>query len=146
MPVSDELAGLTEDQAEIQKRNDSIIWEMKGTIAKITYQMFVKYGDPNKVEDKPHIKQFSFKFHLRAISLLESHLTIFLSRTNHFVGFKCLNYVMKFISIATRVNSAREKLMPHVDDNLFDSILSVMVVTENDTQTFEEEPVEFIRG
>jgi hypothetical protein len=65
----------TDDQNEIQRRDKSIFWKIKGITGKITYRIFVKYGNPSLVEDKVLTKTFSNSFSLKySIPLLESHL------------------------------------------------------------------------
>ena len=65
----------TEDTEEIHRRNKTIFWKIKGITAKITYRIFVKYGDPVIVENKTHIKSFANNFSMKyTFPLFESHL------------------------------------------------------------------------
>jgi hypothetical protein len=47
------LSDKTEDFDEINKREKNIFWKLKGITAKLTYRIFVKYGNPSIVEEKP---------------------------------------------------------------------------------------------
>ena len=93
------------------------MWKIKGWTAKITYKMFVKYGDPrSRAKDEAVVKNFAVAFDEKfSIPLLESNLQILLSHKDKFVSSKCLNHVLKFISTATRTVSTMEKLKPFVE-------------------------------
>lgn len=81
MPCPKDLAEPTLDTNEIQRRDKSIFWKIKGIAAKITYRLFIKYGNPVIVEDKPIYKAFSKKFlNEFSLTLLESHLSILLQK------------------------------------------------------------------
>jgi len=49
MPCPPELVNVTEDTEEINQRNKTIFWKIKGITAKATYRMFMKYGEPSTV-------------------------------------------------------------------------------------------------
>ena len=77
LPCPPSLGSKITNTDEIVARDKSIFWKIKGIVAKITYRMFVKYGDPVKVEDKVNIKAFANSFSLKySIPLLESHLQL----------------------------------------------------------------------
>ena len=50
------LQGTTDDVDEINRREKNIFWKLKGITGKLTYRIFVKYGNPTIVEEKPHIQ------------------------------------------------------------------------------------------
>jgi hypothetical protein len=103
MPCPDDLCAPTSDTAETVARDKSIFWKIKGIAAKITYRVFVKYGDPETVEDTTIIKSFSNNFSLKySIPLLESHLQLMFQRKEKFVGSKSLSFAIKFISASTK--------------------------------------------
>ena len=62
MDVPGELASFTEDIDEIERRNKTIFWRIKGIAAKTSFSMFLNYGNPEKVENDPEIKAFAAKF------------------------------------------------------------------------------------
>jgi hypothetical protein len=137
----------TDDQDEIQRRDKSIFWKIKGITAKTTYRIFVKYGNPALVEDKVLTKAFANSFSLKySIPLLESHLQLLLSRKENFVGSKCLNQALKFISASTKQSNTMEKLKPFVENILYDTIIPIMFITQKDVSTFQNDPIEYIRN
>lgn len=107
----------------------------------------VKYGDPLIVEDKVLIKSFSNNFNLNySIPLMESHLDQLLSRKSFFVGSKALSFSIKFLSNCTKLPNTMEKLKGYVENILFDTIVPILYVTEQDMNTFNNDPIEFIRN
>lgn len=113
----------------------------------MTYRIFVKYGNPTIVEDKPHIVTFSNNFSLKYnIPLLESHLQTLFAKKTGFVGSKALNFAIKFISNSTKLQNTMEKLKPYVETILYDTIVPILYVTERDITKFQNDPVEYIRN
>lgn len=76
---------------------------------------------------------------------MESHLQQLLSRKSNFVGSKALSFNIKFISTCTKHDHTMEKLKPFVENILFDTIVPILYVTEQDIETFSNDPIEFIR-
>ena len=147
MPCPPELCSPTEDQFEIEKRDKSIFWKIKGITCKLTYRIFVKYGNPTIVEDKEHIVTFSNNFSLKYnIPLLESHLQLLFAKKTGFVGSKALNFAIKFISSSTKLQNTMEKLKPFVETILYDTVIPILYVTERDITKFQNDPVEYIRN
>lgn len=77
--------------------------------------------------------------------LLESHLKIMFDRHSKFVGSKCLNFVIKYISAATKIKSTMERLKPYVENILYQTVIPIMMVSERDIKLFQEDPIEYIR-
>ena len=103
MPCPPELSAPTTDTEEIVRRDKSIFWKIKGIATKITYRIFVKYGNPSTVEEKVVIKTFASNFALNfSIPLLESHLQLMFEKKEKFVGSKALSFSIKFTSAATK--------------------------------------------
>ena len=148
MPCPPNLSSSTESTIEIDRRNKEIFWKIKGITAKTTYRMFMKYGDSKVVNQKDKVAlQFANYVMLNySIPLLESHLPILLSRKSNFVGAKCLNYSIKFISQSIKRPNTMEKLKPYVENILLDTCIPIMYVTEKDVESFESDAVEFIRN
>lgn len=123
-----------------------MFWKIKGITAKTTYRLFMKYGDPNTAEKNDIAKQFANKVMLNySIPLLESHVTLLLQREKQFVGSKALNFAIKFCSQAIKRPNTMEKLKPLVENILFNVVIPIMYITENDLATFENDPIEYIR-
>ena len=71
----------TSNTLDIEARNKLIFWKIKGKVAKCTYLMFIKYGNPKIVEEKEEIVNFSNSFWEKySILLLECHLKSFFAK------------------------------------------------------------------
>jgi hypothetical protein len=111
MPLSTELTSFIEDTDLIQARDKCIHWKIKGVAAKITYRLFSKYGNPIYAQDGH--KKFSKHFQATyAEPMLESHLQLLFARKASFVGSKCLNFCIKYVSAATKIERTMTKLKP----------------------------------
>ena len=147
MPCPPDLSSPTTDTDEIVRRDKSIFWKIKGIAAKITYRIFVKYGNPITVEEKVAIQTFSSNFALNfSIPLLESHLQLMFEKKDKFVGSKALSFCIKFTSSATKQENTMDKLKPFVENILYDTIIPIMFITEKDMTSFTNDPVEYIRN
>jgi hypothetical protein len=132
-PCPPDLSSPTDDAIEINRREKHIFWKLKGITAKLTYRIFVKYGNPVIVEEKPHIQAFSTWFNANCnVILLESHLTLLLARNNAFVGSKALNFAIKFVSASTKLKATMEKLNPFVTKILEDTIIPILFCSTRD--------------
>ena len=145
MPIPDDLVTNTEDTAEILKQNKTIFWKTKGMAAKITHCVFLKYSDPKRKVTEPHEKSFAKTFQVTyALPWVESHLHLFLSRKQHLIGLKCLNFVIKVLIQSCHMDYTMEKLQPY-SHMLYDTIIRIMLIADKDIQMFESDPVEYIR-
>ena len=77
--------------------------------------------------------------------LLESHLMLMFSRKTAFVGSKCLNFVIKYVSSATKLERTMSKLKPFIDNILYETVIPIMLPTMKDIALFSEDPIEYIR-
>jgi len=77
---------------------------------------------------------------------MESHLQQLLARKTNFVGSKALSFSIKFLSNCTKQEHTMEKLKPFVENIMYDTIIPILYVTEQDMTTFTNDPVEFIRN
>ena len=59
MPPPGDEGVKTEEYDVARNLNRSLFWKTKGRVAKTCFRMFCEYADPNKVEDKPMVKDFS---------------------------------------------------------------------------------------
>jgi hypothetical protein len=46
MKVPEQLKTPTDNTEEIQARDKTIFWKIKGIVSKLTYRIFLKYGNP----------------------------------------------------------------------------------------------------
>ena len=143
-PVPSEFDSFDENMETIAKRDKSIHWKIKGIAAKCTYRLFSKYGKTTVCEkaDKPFVQIFLSKF---AEPLLESHLGLMFRRKTHFVGSKCLNFVIKYVTYASKVDKTMEVLKPFIENILYETVIPLMLVTHKDVTLFDEDPIEYIR-
>lgn len=106
--------------------------------------MLSKYGKKELVEEK--MIPFSQYFENTCCTpLLESHLQLIFKRKNVFVGSKCLNFAIKFVSFCTKVESSMEKLKPFIENLLYETIIPIMLITHKDALLYKEDPIEYIR-
>ena len=112
--------------------------------SKITYRLFSKYGNPVYAQD--NYKKFSKNFQETFSELLlESHLMLMFARKTAFVGSKCLNFVIKYVSSATKIERTMSKLKPFIDNILYETVIPIMLPTMKDIALFSEDPIEYIR-
>lgn len=57
-----------------------------------------------------------------------------------------MNFSIKFMSASTKIETTMEKLKPYVENILYDSVVPIMFITEHDVETFQANPVEYIRS
>jgi len=60
------------------------------------------------------------------VPLLESHLTLLLSRGTAYVGAKALNFSIKYTSASTKIKATMEKLKPFIDKILKDTVIPIL--------------------
>jgi len=103
--------------------------------AKITYRLFSKYGNTaySKDEYGKFIEYFQKTF---SETLLESHLTLMFARKTKFVGSKCLNFNIKFISAAVKIPLTMAKLKPFIENILYETAIPIMMATHRDISLF----------
>ena len=103
-----------------------------------------KYGNPKFVDEK--FTPFSNKFqNMYAIPLLQVHLKLVLYRKTNFVGSKCLNFNIKYLSSSTKIDVTMEHLKPYVNNLLYETIIPIMLMTQKDIKLYEEDSIEYIR-
>jgi hypothetical protein len=92
------------------------------------------------------MKKFSKHFQATfAEPLLESHLNLLFSRSTNFVGSKCLNFCIKYVSASTKIERTMTKLKPLMNQILYETVLPIMMVTHSDVQLFNDDPTEYVR-
>ena len=112
--------------------------------SKITYRLFSKYGNPayEKDELKSFHKYFQGEF---TEKLLDVHLKLMFARKQNFVGSKCLNFNIKFISAAVKIPKTVEILKPFIENIMYETVIPIMMCSQQDQQLFSEDPIEYIR-
>jgi hypothetical protein len=143
-PLPDSLTSFVEEMDIIAARDKTIQWKLRGVISKCTYRLFSKYGNHNYAHDAdvPFVKYFADNF---AEMLLESHLQLMFKRKSGFVGSKTLNFNIKYVTAATKLQRTMEKLKPFIQNILYETVMPIMLVTHRDATLFHEDPIEYIR-
>ena len=77
--------------------------------------------------------------------LLESHLQLMFRRKSGFVGSKTLNFNIKFVAASTKLPRTMTKLLPFIENILYETVMPIMLVTHKDVMLFDEDPIEYIR-
>lgn len=144
MPLPPHLDTATENPEDIAVRDKSIQWKIKAQAARITFRLFSKYTSTKYLQgdelawNKSFLEQY-------AETLCESHLQIMFKRKTNFVGSKTLNYVIKLVTSATKVKKTMDRLIPFIDNILYETAIPLMLTSNRDQQLFEEDPIEYIR-
>ena len=69
-----------------------------------------------------------------------------LKKKTHFVGTRGLNFNIKFVDTALRFAKLRNKLQPFIENLLYETVIPLLIMTNNDIQQFDTDPIEYIRG
>lgn len=77
--------------------------------------------------------------------LCESHLQLMFKRKTHFIGSKTLNFVIKLVSSATKVTLTMNKMLPFMENILYETAIPLMLASQKDQQLFTDDPIEYIR-
>jgi len=73
-------------------------------------------------------------------------MNLLFSKRENFVGSKALNLAIKFTSASTKQENTMEIIKPNVENLLQNIIIPIMFVSESDVETFQADPVEYIRS
>lgn len=71
-----------------------------------------------------------------AETLCESHLQLMFRRKTHFVGSKTLNFVIKLVTSATKIPITMAKMLPFVENILYETVIPLMIISSRDVQLF----------
>lgn len=61
------------------------------------------------------------------------------------MGTKSISYAIKFVSFCTRVEAAMDILKPFINNILYEIAIPIMLITQQDLDSFESDPQEYIR-
>ena len=97
----------------------------------------MKHSKCHRIYDIELFMNFSVKFkETYVVPLLESHLQIVLNRKQFFIGYKCLNFALKFLSSSTLHATTMDKLRPYIESIMFENILPIIYITRKDVREF----------
>ena len=118
---------------DIAERDKSIQWKIKSACARITFRLFSKYANPKWTTENSEEEAWSKHFQQNyAETLCESHLQLMFKRKTHFVGSKTLNFVIKLVSSATKIPTTMNKMLPFIDNILYETAIPLMIVSNRD--------------
>ena len=66
-------------------------------------------------------------------------------RKTHFVGTKTVNFVIKLVTAATKIPLTMAKMIPFIDNILYETVIPLMLISQRDLQLFTEDPIEYVR-
>ena len=66
-------------------------------------------------------------------------------RKTHFVGSKALNFVIKLVTSAVKIPSTMAKMLPFMENILYETVIPLMIISNRDIQLFEDDPIEYVR-
>jgi hypothetical protein len=61
------------------------------------------------------------------------------------VGTRTLALSIKFLTMSMKFKQTRELIKPHIEVILFDLSLPLFLTSEKDLETFESDPIEYVR-
>lgn len=64
--------------------------------------------------------------------ICESHLQLMFKKKDQFVGSKTLNFSIKLVSQATKVDRTMARLLPFIDTILYELAIPLMLVSTKD--------------
>lgn len=146
MAVPAALDSPTEDPDEVAARDKSTYWKMKAQAARMAFRLFSKYANLKYVKNDEQELAFCTAFQQTfAEPLLESTLQLLFRTGTNFLGSKTLNFVIKLVSSASKIDVTMAKMVPFVDKIMYEKLVPLMMVTAKDQQLFTDDPIEFIR-
>lgn len=77
--------------------------------------------------------------------LCEANLNILLRKKSQFVGTKCLNSALRFVASAIKNAKLRKLCTPHIQTILFELTLPLMLISEQEFNLWNENPIEYVR-
>ena len=133
MELPENLESPTEDIDEIVSRDKNIRWKLKAQAARTTFRLFSKFAQTKYVEnDETELAWHTYFQTSFAEMLCESHLQLMFKRKTHFVGSKTLNFVIKLVSSATKIKLTMDKMLPFMNNILYETAVPLMLISNRD--------------
>jgi importin-7 len=143
----------------LDRRN--MYWKLKGMVARITNHLMSGYGweeyallavasgafeswDESFEDWDTEFSEKLCKEFLQTI--LNSHMSLFFASKTHFISVKTLAFNVKLIEHCTRSTENMLKLKPFIDNNFYETIIKILMLSDDDIENFNDNPVEFING
>ena len=77
--------------------------------------------------------------------ILQLHLGIILHKRQAFVGTKTLCGALKTVQIGLKYNVTRKMIEQHINVILFEISLPLMLISQNEFDLWQENPIEYVR-
>lgn len=78
--------------------------------------------------------------------MLESHFEILFSLKQSFCGSEYMINAINLISQSTDMLYRMGKAEKYIDNNLYDTIVTLLMLSENDLTAFSSDPIPYIRS
>jgi hypothetical protein len=161
MKVPQEISSFTEDMDVIDSRNKHTLWKVKAKASLIVYHIISGYAwsefvyltidnNPAFFNEINELLEWDDDFSKEVLKehfkgLLDVSLNIIYQTKTNFVGTKCLAQALKLVAHCITTHESMEYLKTIVNEEFFQVMLHIMLVTHKDTVLFKEDPIEFER-
>jgi hypothetical protein len=131
---------------DVEGRNAWPWWKVKKWSVQIMSRLFSRYGIPNYADDDAG-KAFAvyFSTHVAPQFLGPVCETLNLRPTGKFCTDRVVHLSLTFVDLAVELASTYKLLKPHLEFLLFQVCFPTMCLTQEDVETFENDPVEFVQ-
>jgi len=103
-------------------------------------------GNKKQSANKKSVDDYLVEFDkLYAGQLCEANLNILLRKKEQFVGTKCLNSALRFVASGIKNVKMRKLCAPHIQTILFELTLPLMLISEQEFNLWNENPIEYVR-
>ncbi|XP_055346822.1 importin-8-like [Paramacrobiotus metropolitanus] len=132
------------DELEEDERMDTIWWKSKKWALHICTKIFDRYGTPGEVR-KEYNGFAKFFVGRLAKDILQSVFQLLDRKIQgHYVSNRCLQLGLTYIRQALKVPSCWKLIKPHAHDLLSRIVFPLMCFTEQDTELWQDDPVDWI--
>lgn len=105
-----------------------------------------RYGNVTKYQQDKTTAAFLSEFDKNySLPIIQSHLTIALTKKTNFVGTKTLASALKLLTISFKTQRTRQLIQENIPTLLYDVCLPLMLITQNEYQLWSENPIEYVR-
>lgn len=130
---------------DVAARNAWPWWKVKKWSVQIMSRLFSRYGIPSYADDQA-AKDFALYFSQSVAPQFLGPVceTLNLRPTGQFCTDRVVHLCLTYIDLAVELSSTYKMLKPHLDFLLYQVCFPTMCLHEQDIDTFENDPVEFV--
>jgi len=130
---------------DVDARNSWPWWKVKKWSVQIMSRLFSRYGIPSYADDK-EAKEFAFYFSSQVAPQFLGPVceTLNLRPSGQFCTDRVVHLCLTYVDLAVELASTYKLLKPHLDFLLYQVCFPTMCLHEDDIDTFENDPVEFV--